>query len=494
MIGNRRVGWAPQRGSQRLFLSCPTKEVLLEGNRGGGKTTALLMDFAQHVGKKQSACHAAGFGAAWRGIVFRRRYDELQDVIAKSMSLFRFWPGARFIGSPNPRWIFADGETLFFRRIDKADDYWHFHGWEIPWLGWEELTSWPSADVYGRMFSVLRSSSPGIPLKVRATANPYGVGHNWVKFRFGLPLPPGVVVGALSAPGGGSDRRAIHSDFSENVALRTAQPDYQSQLVTGTESDAQIRAWTRGDWNIVSGGMFDDVWDPRVHVMPSFDVPKSWKVDRSYDHGSSAPFSVGWWAESDGSDVRFRSGSWRSTVRGDLFRLGEWYGWNGRPNRGLSLLPSEIAVGIVERELSMGLWGRVVPGPADTGLWTTESGRSPADQMSSPVRIGSRVYPGVRWTKADKRAGSRVAGWTEIRERMKASVPLLNATREKPGLFVFDCCDQFVRTVPVLPRDESGNADDVDSDAEDHIADEVRYRIRRGRRGRRSSRAAGSVS
>jgi hypothetical protein len=278
------------------------------------------------------------------------------------------------------------------------------------------------------------------------------------------------------------------------VSLRTAQPDYQSQLVTGTESEAQIRAWTRGDWNIVSGGMFDDVWDPRVHVVPSFDVPKSWKVDRSYDHGSSAPFSVGWWAESDGSDVRFRSGSWRSTVRGDLFRLGEWYGWNGRPNRGLSLLPSEIAVGIVERELSMGLWGRVVPGPADTGLWTTESGRSPADQMSSPVRIGSRVYPGVRWTKADKRAGSRVAGWTEIRERMKASVPLLNATREKPGLFVFDCCDQFVRTVPVLPRDESGNADDVDSDAEDHIADEVRYRIRRGRRGRRSSRAAGSVS
>ena len=49
--------------------------------------------------------------------------------------------------------------------------------------------------------------------------------------------------------------------------------------------------------------------------------------------------------------------------------------------------------------------------------------------------------------------------------------------RENPGLFVFDTCTAFIETLPVLPRDEK-DMDDVDTDAEDHVADEVRYFVR----------------
>ena len=50
------VAWKPHPGSQVRFLSCPVFECLYEGTRGPGKTDALLMSFAQFVGK--------GYGAA----------------------------------------------------------------------------------------------------------------------------------------------------------------------------------------------------------------------------------------------------------------------------------------------------------------------------------------------------------------------------------------------------------------------------------------------
>jgi len=41
-------------------------------------------------------------------------------------------------------------------------------------------------------------------------------------------------------------------------------------------------------------------------------------------------------------------------------------------------------------------------------------------------------------------------------------------------LYVFDTCREFIRTVPVLQHD-AARAEDLDTNAEDHIADETRY-------------------
>jgi hypothetical protein len=53
---------------------------------------------------------------------------------------------------------------------------------------------------------------------------------------------------------------------------------------------------------------------------------------------------------------------------------------------------------------------------------------------------------------------------------------------------VLERCAAFRRTIPVLPRDER-KLDDVDTDAEDHVGDETRYRLRARRRAVRSGDA-----
>ncbi len=475
--GEKELGWAPQPGSQVYFLACPTFEVIYEGTRGPGKTEALLVDFGKDCGR--------GFGAEWTGVLFRRTYPELQDVIRKSRALFtKIWPAAKYNESEH-FWTWPSGERLYFRQFDKPRDYWKYHGHEYAWIGWEELTTWPVPDGYTKTMSLCRSTHPGINARVRSTTNPFGVGHNWVKDRFRLPIPPGQTVGPLIDDARDEEgnlektsRRAIHGFLDENKVLLHAQPDYKDILRTAASSEAELKAWLHGSWDIVAGGMFDDVWDPKVHVVPEFVIPKSWRLDRSFDWGSSKPFSVGWWAESDGTDVQTKQG-WRSTVRGDLFRIHEWYGWTGKPNVGSKMLASEIAKGIIERELEWGIHGRVKVGPADPSIHKTENGVCLSTDMGKQVRINGSPYKGVQWTKADN---TRIAGWEQMRRMLKdakhdtdkegRTIP-----RERVGLFVFDCCAQFRRTVPVLPRDEI-KMDDVDTDAEDHVGDEVRYRVR----------------
>lgn len=472
-----QVAWAPQPGSQVAFLTCPIFELLYEGTRGPGKTDALLMDFGRDVGR--------GHGEAWRGILFRQTYPQLADVIAKTKKWFwHIWPNAQY-NEAQHFWRWPSGEMLLLRQFKSDDDYWNYHGHEYPWIGWEELCNWPTYTGYKRMMSCCRSSEQGVPKRYRATTNPYGPGHNWVKHRFELPARRGKpIVDAVDEDGNPEPPRvAIHGNIHENKIMLEADPGYIDRIRAAARNEAERKAWIEGSWDIVAGGMFDDVWEPAHHVVPAFDIPDSWTVFRSFDWGSSAPFSVGWWAKSDGSDVLLRDGTWRSTVRGDLFRVGEWYGWNKKPNEGLRMLATDVAKGIVEREVKWG-WRngnltRVQAGPADSAIFNWENGVSIADDMAKRVRLDNgQVYQGVHFTPADKRPGSRKTGWEQMRKVLKQALPNENgAPREKPGLFVFESCEEFQRTVPVLPRDEK-DPDDVDTEAEDHIADETRYTIR----------------
>lgn len=487
-IDGKLVAWAPQEGSQEEFLSCPLFECLFHGTRGPGKTDALIMDFAQDVGK--------GFGESWRGIIFRESYPQLADVVAKSTKWFRqTFPSARFVQSGQAgrgmAWHFETGESLLFRWMKDPRDYWNYHGHEYPWIGWEELTNWANDECYKSMFACCRSSTPGIPRKIRGTTNPYGVGHQWVKDRFNLSgqwWKTQVVEDSLDHNGKlEPPRAAIHGHLNENKILLAADPNYKQTIAAAATSKAMADAWENGSWDIVAGGMFDDVWRPSHNIVPRFEIPESWRMDRSFDWGSSKPFSVGWWARSDGSDLLLSDGRVMATVRGDLFRVYEWYGYTGKANQGLRMLAVEVAEGIVEREL-LKEWrayrsrkSRVKPGPADSSIYSVEDGVSIAGNMERPVRIGGHVYPGVSWTPADKRAGSRKSGWEQMRDMIRqAQPPKGGGPREHPGLFVVgDECKQWLRTVLSLPRDDK-DMDDVNTDAEDHAADETRYRVRSG--------------
>lgn len=477
-------------GSQEAFLaSTPVFEVLFEGTRGGGKTDSLIMSFCMHVGQ--------GHGPAWKGVLFRQTYKQLTDVISKTKKWIpQIWPDAKFNHSEHT-WTFPDGAQLLLRQFQKPDDYWNYHGHEYPWIGWEELCNWPMDDGYKRMFSCCRTSKKGVPRMIRATTNPYGPGHNWVKARFRLPgwnMRP--IRDSYDDDGNLEPARmSIRSHIDENQALLEADPEYKTKIAASARNAAERKAWLEGSWDIVAGGMFDDVWDPKYNIFPTFEVPHTWKIVRSFDWGESKPFSVGWWGISSGEDVQLADGSWRSTIRGDCIRLREWYGWTGKPNEGLRMLATEISEGIVERELRWGwrtqgdAYCRVKRGVADAQIFAAENGNCIATDMKNKVRLGDgHKYPGIQWIAADKRPGSRTTGWTQMRKMLKAAHPpqrrdpmdedrIITTPREFPGLFVTAECDQFMRTVPVLPRDEK-DMDDVNTEAEDHIADDSRYLVR----------------
>lgn len=467
--------WAPQDGSQLAFLACPVDECLLEGNRGGGKTDVLLMDFIQHVGQ--------GLGKDWSGILFRQTFPELEDVIKKADIWFpQFFPSAKYNKGKHV-WTFPEGEMLKFAFAESVADYKNYHGHNYPWMAWEELTNWPDDTVYKKIMSLNRSTNKNVPLKIRATTNPSGAGHNWVKARFKLPSLPGEMTteyqeflddkGKPYLP----SRISIQSRLDENKVLMHGDPYYINKIRAACDSPEQLEAWIGGNWNITSGGMFDDVWEPECHIIKGLTpamIPHGWYVDRSYDHGQSKPFSVGFWAESNGEPITLPSGRIVGQVRGDLIRFREWYGCEpDKPNTGIRMSAKDIAKGINARTTAMGLNHRIGYGIADGSIFDLyEPGKSVAGDMAKE---------GVRWKPADKSKGSRKHGWQQMRTRFEDSVPEKGADgnyiREGPGLFVTAECTDFIRTIPVLTRDKK-DSDDVDTDLEDHIADEVRYRCR----------------
>lgn len=498
-----KVVWTPLPGSQTLALSCPAHVILYHGTRGPGKTDSQLMRFRRRVGQ--------GYGRHWRGVIFDREYKNLDDLVSKAMRWFpEFKDGARFLSSKSDyKWVWPTGEELLFRTVRRDADYWSYHGQEFPFIGWNELTKYPTDSLFDMMMSCNRSSFrpedfpllddegevsgllPEIPLEIFATCNPFGAGHNWVKKRFIDKAPAGKLWRhSVNVFNPRTQRREdvvklqvhLFGSYRENKYL---SPEYVAELEQIKDPNKR-KAWLGGSWDVVSGGMFDDVWDPATHIIRPFRIPLEWRIDRSFDYGSSKPFSVGWWAESDGSDVQLSDGTWMPTVKGDIFRIAEWYGWTGKANQGLRLLANDIAKGIIEREMAMGIHNRVKPGPADNAIWTVENGNSIAADMAKPVRLDDgRLMRGVEWNRSDKSAGSRMAGWERMRRFMAASKQQFillpngdkkNIPRDHPGLFVFSNCKQFIDQIPPLPRDEE-EPDDVDSECEDHIADEARYRV-----------------
>lgn len=479
------VAWAPQVGSQAAFLESTETEVLFAGTRAGcGKTDALLMSYAMDVGK--------GWGPSLKGIILRQNHPMLKELIAKSKRWFpRLFPGAEYNEMAHS-WKFPKGETLIFDHLLDATDFRRYLGHEYTFIGFEELITWTNLEPYRMMFSCLRSSVPGIPLKIRSTTNPYGPSHNEIMDRFRIiERKLGEILGPLiddERDENGNklpSRRAIFGHVNENKLLLKVQPNYLDLLLAGAPSESLIRAWRDGDWNITAGGMLGDIWATHKDhiIVPPFEVPANWIITRAYDHGSTDPFACLWFAKSNGEDLTFQNGTSMRTRRGDLFVVEELYGWNGHKNKGLNLGPHEIVKRIIQKELDRGwrkpdgTYCRVRRGPADTQIWAEQDGRpSIVNEMEQYVHVNGTKFRGIIWEQADKAPGSVKQGYQLLRERLAATKPI-EGLREFPGLFVCSNCTQWIRTVPWLQRDED-DLDDILEGQEDHCADATRYRLR----------------
>jgi hypothetical protein len=465
---NKPVAWKAHPGAQERFLMCPVWECLLHGNRGGGKTDVLLMDYAQGVG--------VGYGSDYRGLLLREATTELGDVIAKSKKWFpRMFPGAKFNGQKK-EWTFPLGETLWMNYAQVESDYDQYHGHEYPWIGWEELTNHPLPNVYLKLMSCNRSSNLNIPKSYRATCNPNGVGHAWVKQRFIDSVEEGKVIREkveVEIPDKDGEfhkeilsitRTHLFLDLDENITLLKADPLYKAKLKLMTQDNELLeKAWVRGDWDLVIGAYFTDVFDAKIHVINDFALPRSWSIVRSFDWGSSKPWAVTYAAESNGEQPDPGYNMPYIPV-GSLFIIAEIYGWNGKPNEGDMATSHEIAERIIymdkllEREFGI----KVQIGPADTSIYDIKDGKSIGVSLSSF---------GCHWIRAYKGAGSRITGWSLIRQMLSAAK---RGLLEAPHMYFFRRAQHHLRTIPYLQRDKK-KPDDIDSEQEDHCADSLRY-------------------
>ncbi len=478
------VIWSPLPGSQSLALSCPAQHILYEGSRGPGKTDAQLMSFRKRVG--------VGYGAHWRGIIFDREYKNLDDLIAKSVRWFSaFRDGARFLRSKGDyKWVWETGEELYFRQIKRKEDYWNYHGQEFAFIGWNELCKYPNGDLYEAMMSCNRTSFlpkehspdpqnplPPIPLTVFCTTNPYGPGHSWVKKKFIDPAPAGVILRhSIDVFNPQTQNRELvektqvrlFGSYREN---RFLAPEYVANL-EGVKDKNKRKAWLNGDWNIVAGGAVDDLWEESIHVLPQFSIPSGWSIDRSHDWGSTKPFSTGWWARADGTNAQLPDGSIFCPPRGSLIRFAEWYGNDpNETNVGLKMSAKVVAQTIkkIEASLKANGWvnGTIYSGPADNSIF--DESRKDVDSIAQEM-----TKEGIIWEHSDKSPGSRKRGLQLVRDRLENAL-----TAEGPGLYVTENCRECIAQLPTLPRDPD-DTDDVDTEAEDHLYDELRYRVLKG--------------
>jgi hypothetical protein len=482
------VSTAPLSEAQCAFLSAPEREAIGVGPRGCGKTEVLVLDYLQGVGR--------GYGGNWAGIIFRQSHPMLRDLEKLCTDLIRpVWPQAASYNQLKQIWTWKSGETLEFFHFATPQDFDNIQGRQFAFIGFEELVLWETLECYLKSFSCLRSTAlQNMPRKIRATANPMGPGHNAVKDRFRLNGVPDGICGPAIVDSIGEDgrhepaRRSIHFSYEDNVLLRRNEPEYMRNIaVSCAGNQARLLAWTKGSWDIVSGGAFDGIFFTHKKFIAAkpFDIPPDWDMFFSYDHGSAAPFSVGFYAVSNGDDLRLADGTVRSTKPGDLFRVGEVYGCvPGKWSIGLKLPINEITRLIIEYKIKRGWrWRDPVSGKwkdrcrkavADSSIFDALNEFSVATEFEKAVKINGEMHAGINFVKAAKGPGSRKTGFELLTERLLATA----IPREGIGLFVVEQdCPAFFATLPVLQRDEK-DPDIVGDGQADHVYDECVYALR----------------
>ncbi|MFO1014441.1 MAG: terminase family protein [Caulobacteraceae bacterium] len=441
-VPHARLVWAPQAGPQAAFLACPMFEVVYGGARGGGKTDATLGEFLKHQHE---------WRAAAKGLFIRRKQSDLVNTLERAKVIYGP-AGARW-NEAKSTFTFPSGAVIRFRYLDRDEDAERYQGQDYSRVIIEELTQFPTPGPVNKLKATLRSAE-GAPCGFRATCNPGGPGHGWVKARYIDNGPWKVEQERYVDPFTGGemtlDRVFIPARLTDNAVLLQADPLYVAKLQQ-TGSETLVRAWLEGDWNQVEGAFFDR-WGSG-NIVRTTPLPAHWTRFRSFDWGSARPFSVGWWAVASDAFVAGET----VIPRGALVRYREWYGSTGKPNEGLKLTAEQVAEGILARDSGE----RIAYAVADPSIFHRDGGPSIGERMARA---------GVVFRKADNTrvAGAgAVGGWDQMRARILGD-------GERPMLFVFDTCRDFLRTVPALGHDPD-RPEDLDTRAEDHVADEARY-------------------
>lgn len=431
----QNVVFKPNAGPQTEFLSASERQVLYGGAGGGGKSYAMLADPLRDMNNPN-----------FSGLLVRHTTEELRELITKSQDLYpKAIPGIVW-SERKQQWTTPRGATLWMSFLDRDIDVERYRGLAFNWIGFDELTQWATPYAFSYMGSRLRTADPDLKLYMRATTNPGGAGMAWVKKGFVSPAPYNTPFPAvdfetgevLRYPAGHTKagktlykRRFIPATLFDNPYL-AKDGQYEAMLLSLPE--AQRKQMLYGDWDISEGAAFTE-FNRKIHVIEPFDIPRDWVRFRAADYGYGSKTAVLWFAIAPDEQLIVYRELYTSKVTAvDLADM----------------------INDIERNESMRY------GVLDSSLWHKrgDTGPSLAEQM---------IMKGCRWRPSDRSKGSRVAGKNEIHRRLQ-----VNPHTGEPRLVFFNTCVNIIAELPALPLSRN-NPEDVDTNANDHGYDALRY-------------------
>jgi len=413
----------PNEGPQSDFLASSEREVFYGGARGGGKSYAMLVDPLRYCDRKNH-----------RALLVRRTMPELRDLINHSQQLYsRAYPGAKW-REQEKEWRFPSGARIEFGYAENLTDALRYQGQSYTWIGIDELPQYPTADIYNFLRSSLRSVDPEIPVYMRATGNPGNVGSTWVKEMFVDPSEPNNQFDVeIPTPMGVKkiSRKFIPAKLQDNPYLMQTD-DYYAMLAS--LPDVQKKQFLEGDWDAYESSSFPE-FNRQVHVIEPFDIPRNWMRFRAADWGYSSPACCLWFAVDYDNNLFVYRELYAKRNTADVFAR--------------RVLDSEEGEYIRYGVLDSSTWAR-----------RGDVGPSIAETM---------IQEGCRWRQSDRSPRSRISGKLEVHKRLR-----IEEDTGYPTMFIFNNCLNLIRTLPMLPVDKN-NAEDVDTTADDHAYDALRY-------------------
>jgi len=253
-------------------------EILFGGAAGGGKSIGLLAAASQFV-------DVPGYSA----LLLRRRFRDLALPGALMDVAFKWWRNTdAHWDRQNYNWTFPSSAIVQFGYLAHDGDEEQYQSAAFSYIGFDEVTQ-HTEEQYTYMFSRLRrpedidNDNPlaNVPLRFRASANPGGPGHEWVKKRFGIHMVGTHAIGVRT-----KERLFIASRLEDNPYLD--KETYERSLdQLSPVTRAQLRS---GDWAAHSyGGIFDPA---HFTVISATDIPdrRYWKgIVRHWDLAATEP-------------------------------------------------------------------------------------------------------------------------------------------------------------------------------------------------------------
>lgn len=429
----QEVVWRPHQGPQALFLSCPIKDVLYGGARGGGKSAALLMDFAAHAQRHGKHAH---------GILFRRTYPEFEELERQAEEFYAPL-GWSWKGSPHRTWYAPNGATLVLRYLERDADADGYQGHSYTWHGFDEAGNWSSSSGIDRLAATLRSAN-GVPCVRRLTANPGGPGHAWLKRRYVDVAEP---YQAFTSEIGWRSV-FIPATIEDNPRLGS---DYEQTIKAATfGNEALWQAWRYGSWDVVAGAAFPE-WNPLVHVMKAHEIPAHWEIvaglDWGYRKGAAILMACGPEGQLEVVDaiaVERKTGDEAGRMlaaRWGAFRLPVWIA--ASPD-----METSTGTGVTIAEEFRRGWQAVAGASCPLVAGTQQTGSRRTKKLL--------VHQVLRWTD-ERDAAGKLQPW---------ALPLLR---------VHAGCRELIETLPSLPVSPDKPEDDIDTTADDHAYDALGF-------------------